>query len=360
MKGRVRIWIARILAVLALALAVAGFSSRDLRYAVSAAVEHLRLMAARRPIEDVIDLPDTPADVRAKLRLLSAARRLASDDLALPNNGSYTTYVDVGRPELAWNVFATRELSIQPLEWCFPVVGCVVYRGYSYEQEAREFAATLNEQGHDTYVSGVTAYSTLGWFEDSVLSTFIGRSSEDLAAIVFHELAHAQLYVQGDSAFNESFATTVEREGMRRWLRSQGQHESLDRVVATWRRREARVRLMLATREDLDRLFSSETSVEEKRQRKSEILDELRQALCVMAGDCKDGQPRRSASRDTEPLNNAYLVAVGTYHTYVPGFEALLDEADGNLPRFYKLAKELGELTLEERKHYLLGEAGHL
>ena len=357
MTGRVTTWIARIFAALAVAAAVAWFSSRDLRYAASAAVEHLRLMAARRPIQEVIDEPETSAEVREKLRLVSAVRRFASDVLALPDNGSYTTYVEVGRPELAWNVFATPEFSIQPLEWCFPVAGCVVYRGYSSEREAREFASSLSEQGHDTYVSGVTAYSTLGWFDDSVLSTFIGRSTEDLAAIVFHELAHAQLYVPGDSAFNESFATTVEREGMRRWLRSQGRQEALDRVVDTWRQREARVRLMLLTREALGGLFSGEASPDEKRRRKSELLDDLRLALCVMAGDCKEGEPRRSASRDAEPLNNAYLVAVGTYHTYVPGFEALLATSDGDLLRFYRSAKELGELSPEERKAYLLGEA---
>lgn len=357
MARRVRTWGTYIAGALTLAAGVAWFSSRDLRYTAAAAVDHLRLMATRRPIQDVIDLPETPADVRGKLRAVARARRFASETLGLPDNGSYTTYVDVGRPEVAWNVFAVPELSIRPLEWCFPVVGCVVYRGYASEQEARAFASALDEDGHDTYVSRVSAYSTLGWFEDPVLSTFIDRSVEDLTATIFHELAHQQLYVAGDSAFNESFASTVEREGMRRWLGAQGQEEVLQRVLTSWDEREARVRLMLATRKELGRLFASETPVEEKRRRKADLLNQLEQALCEMDGDCESRRTDRSAGGGVAVINNAYLVAVGTYNTYVPGFEAMLRKAKGELAPFYEMAEELGKLPPEERTARLHGNA---
>jgi predicted aminopeptidase len=358
MIRRVRIWGAYIFATLTLTAGVAWFSSHDLRYAASAALDHLRLMAARRPIEYVVDLPETPSDVREKLRFVTRARRFASDTLRLPDNGSYTTYVDIRRPEVAWNVFAVPELSIRALEWCFPVVGCVVYRGYSSEPEARAFASGLSDDGHDTYVSRVTAYSTLGWFDDPVLSTFIDRSAEDLAATIFHELAHQQLYVTGDSSFNESFASTVEREGMRRWLGSQGQKETLERVSKTWGEREARVRLILATRAELGLLFASEAPVEEKRRRKRELLNQLEQALCEIDDDCEGRRTARSAGGQIKAINNAYLVAVGTYNTHIPAFEAMLAETDGVLTRFYEMAEELGKLPPEERTARLDGSAG--
>ena len=358
MKRRIKVWGFLALAGLVLTLVLGWFSSRDFRYVVTAAVDHLRLMAARRPIRVVIDAPETSDVVRGKLDLLLRARRFASGVLGLPDNGSYTTYVEVGRPELAWNVFATPELSTRALEWCFPVVGCVVYRGYFAEEDAREFASGLREEGHDVYVSRVTAYSTLGWFEDPVLSTFIDLRAEDLAALVFHELAHQRLYIPGDSAFNESFAVTVEREAMRQWLGSQGRKEALAQVVARWAARDARTALMLETREALEGLFASELTDDEKRDRKAELFGELQEALCALAGDCESQTLRRSAGGDVRTINNASLVAVGTYHGYVPGFVELLTEANGDLTRFYNLAEKVGARPAEERKEYLMAQRG--
>ena len=167
-------------------------SSERVRYAASAAVNHLRLMASRVSVQSLIDDPNTPPERRAKLKTVLRARRFATEELHVPDNASYRHYIEVGRPEVGWNVFAAPEFSLKPLEWCFPVAGCVVYRGYSSEAAARALAAELSDQGNDVYVARLSAYSTLGWFEDSLLSTFMNRRAEDIVGIVFHELAHQQ------------------------------------------------------------------------------------------------------------------------------------------------------------------------
>jgi predicted aminopeptidase len=326
-------------------------SSERVRYAASAAVDHVRLMASRVSVQSLIDAPDTPTELRAKLETVLRARRFASEELALPDNASYKHYIDVGRPEVGWNVFAAPELSLKPLEWCFPVAGCVVYRGYSSESDAWAFAADLREQGNDVYVARFTAYSTLGWFEDSLLSTFMDRPAESIVGIIFHELAHQQLYVAGDSDFNEAFAMTVEHEGLRRWLRSEDEAEALDRIRDGWDRSDQRTRLMLHTRGALGELYASSLGPMEMRERKQTLLNEVRQSLCTLDGDCASEESARA--REKRPLNNATLAAVATYSDLAPEFEKLLAREGGDLARFYEQVAVIANLPANERAERL-------
>ena len=190
-------------------------------YLLQSAEGQLSLMSKREPIARVIDEPSTSPKLRAQLQSVTAIRNFASRELELPDNGSYRKYADIGRPYVVWNVVAAPEFSVEPKKWCFPIVGCVAYRGYFVEAKARHFAAGLHAQGYDVVVGGVAAYSTLGHFDDPILSTMVNWDDVELAAIIFHELTHQLLYVRNDASFNEALATTVEEEGVRRWLESQ-------------------------------------------------------------------------------------------------------------------------------------------
>jgi predicted aminopeptidase len=183
---------------------------------------HLHLMCSREDIAELLQDEHTPAELKDKLRLVLQIREFASDQLDLPNNDSYKSYVELDRDHVVWNVVAAPEFSMELEKWCFFIVGCVTYRGYFSEVKAQTFADTLRAEGNDVYVPGVDAYSTLGWFDDPMLSTLIKRSEPRLAGLIFHELAHQLLYIKNDSAFNESFAKTVELEGVRRWMAYRG------------------------------------------------------------------------------------------------------------------------------------------
>src|SRR5688572_22417199 len=221
--------ISRVLLVL---LAAGALSGCGTMYLVQAARGQMQLMNERRPIPQVVADPDTSETLRAKLMEVGAARDFASEVLGLPENGSYRSYADLGRSYVVWNVVATPEFSVEPKRWCFPVAGCVAYRGYFSEAAAKKFAAKLRSQGYDVVVGGVPAYSTLGRFADPVLNTMLGYGDVDLAAIIFHELSHQVVYIPGDSAFNEAFAVAVEQAGLQRWLAFRGRSGELERYKA--------------------------------------------------------------------------------------------------------------------------------
>src|SRR5271165_3787281 len=197
-------------------------------YLLQSAQGHLALMSKRQPISGVIDNPRTPAALRTQLEAVASIRDFASRDLGLPDNGSYRAYADLGRPYVVWNVVAAPEFSVEPKEWCYPIVGCVAYRGYFVERKARSFAGKLERKGLDVSVDGVAAYSTLGHFDDPILNTMLGWNDVELASIIFHELTHQMVYVPDDADFNEALATTVEEEGVRRWLLAQGRTRDLE------------------------------------------------------------------------------------------------------------------------------------
>ncbi|MDD5330670.1 MAG: aminopeptidase, partial [Sulfuricella sp.] len=196
----------------ALAIAAALFISgcANLGYYSQAVGGHLHVMNAAHPIRDVLQDPAADPELKHQLEDVAAIREFASRELALPDNNSYRAYADLGRPYVVWNVFAAPEFSVEPEKWCMAFVGCVNYRGYYDRADADRYADALRHRGLDAFVGGITAYSTLGLFDDPVLNTFLRLGDTEVARTLFHELAHQRLYVKGDSVFNESFATTVE------------------------------------------------------------------------------------------------------------------------------------------------------
>jgi predicted aminopeptidase len=320
-------------------------------YLAQAARGQLQVMRARQPIEDVLEDKRTPPNLRATLTEVRAARAFASSELGLPNNRSYRTYADMKRQYVVWNVVATPEFSIKPQRWCFPVAGCVAYRGYFHEQAARKFAAGLRARGYDVFVGGVPAYSTLGKLADPVLSTMLPYGDSELAAIIFHELSHQVVYVAGDSEFNEAFAVTVEQAGLERWLTLRGRDDELRQYRARRQRQQQYMVLFTRTRRKLAALYASPLPPETKRERKQAIFDTL-------ASDIHDMEKRlgtRSSYDDwiAGGLNNAHLASVATYFDCVPGFERMLAAKNGNLPQFYAAVRDLSRKPRAERHAYL-------
>lgn len=307
------------------------------------------LLAAREPVPRLLDAPDTPPDLKQHLRLALQARNFASRSLGLPDNRSYRLYADLGRPYVVWNVFATPELSLAPRTHCFPIAGCVAYRGFYEQGRARGAAALLRGEGMDTYVAGVEAYSTLGWFADPMLNTMLHWGDERLAAVIFHELAHQQLYVPDDSAFNESFASFVEHEGMRQWRAARGLAAD---DGAEERQRRQFTELILASRARLETLYASPLTTELKRQGKAAEFVRLREQYQWLRDSQWQGDKRYDAWI-MAPLNNAKLLPFGLYDQWVAAFANVFKQAAGDWPRFYQRARELGALPAAERRQAL-------
>ena len=316
-------------------------------YYAQAVSGHLELMWLAVPIEEHIRQTHTPDALRAKLARVLVIREFASRDLALPDNGSYRSYADLGRPFVVWNVFATPEFSIKPVESCFPFAGCVTYRGYYSEEAAQRYAAGLAEKGHDIHVGGVPAYSTLGWFDDPVLSTFIQYPEVEVARIVFHELAHQTVYVKDDTMFNESFASIVEEEGVRRWLEREGTPAQRAAYLESRRRRSEFTAFMLKYRSRLADFYARPAPVEERRAGKQRIfadLDDEYRALKTSWGGFS-GYDRLFTRR----ANNALLASIASYAELVPAFRALLGRNQGDLKAFYEAARDLARTEKPER-----------
>jgi predicted aminopeptidase len=331
--------LSRILTGALLLTVTAALSGCGTLYIAQAAQGQVQLLAARRPIERVIADPRTAAPVRAKLEAMREIRRFAVEALALPDNASYRSYADIGRPYVVWNVVATPEFSVEPLHWCFPVAGCVAYRGYFKEARATAFALGLESRGDDAFVGGVPAYSTLGRFADPILSTMIDYPDSDLAAVVFHELAHQRVYAAGDSQFNEAFAETVEETGLARWLAARGRSDELARFERRRASQQAFVGIFVRGRERLRVLYAQPLPAAQMRLRKAEMLADI--AAQVRARERARGV--RSGFDDwlESGLNNAHLASVGTYFDCVPAFERLLAAGADDLPSFYAAVARL-------------------
>jgi predicted aminopeptidase len=318
-----------------------------LRYYSQAVSGQLDLMRRASPIDEQLARADVPAALKAKLEAVLRIRRFASRELGLPDNGSYKSYADLGRPYALWNVFAAPEFSLEPVTSCFVFAGCVSYRGYFSEADAQAEGAARRAQDYDVYVGGVPAYSTLGWFDDPVLSTFIRYPDAALARLIFHELAHQLLYVKSDTRFNESFATTVEQAGVERWLAQSGSDRDRADYERLQRMRGEFVALVGKYRAMLEQYYRQDLPVEEKRlgkaRRFAEMEAEYRQLKTSWGGFA--GYDRWFATKS----NNATLASVALYTELVPAFQALLRRVGGDLPRFYAAAKELAKLPKEER-----------
>jgi len=333
------------LAALGVLLFVSGCGS--LEYYAQAVGGHLEVMRLAVPIEERLREADTPGPLRAKLAKALAIREFASRELALPDNDSYRRYADIGRPFVVWNVFAAPEFSVKPIESCFLFVGCVSYRGFYSEESAQRHAAALAEQDHDVYVGGVAAYSTLGWFSDPVLSTFIQYPEPEVARIVFHELAHQLVYVKGDTMFNESFAATVEEEGVRRWLEREGTPAQRAAYEDSRKRRAEFVALVSKYRAQLAAFYDRPVQLEEKRAGKRRLFAQMQdEYVSLKASWGGFAGYDRLFSRGA---NNALLASIASYSELVPAFRALLAQRHDDLPAFYAAVRELSKLDKPER-----------
>ena len=328
-------------------LAVTGCSTLD--YYSHLATGQLQLLKARQPIEPLLSDPQTDPALQQRLALALQARAFASAELGLPDNRSYRLYADIQRPFVVWNLFATAEFSLQPKLHCFPIAGCVAYRGYYDQGRARGAAALLAAQGLDTHIGGVEAYSTLGWFDDPILNTMLRWSDERLVAVIFHELAHQQLYVADDTAFNESFASFVEREGLRQW-RAARNLTALDPEGE--QQREQFIALVLASRERLQQLYASDLPETAMRQAKQAEFARLRRDYAALREQQWNGMGRYDGWM-AAPLNNARLLPFGLYDQWIPAFAQLFEQVQRDWPRFYQAVAELGRLDAQERQQRL-------
>lgn len=333
----------------------------DAPYYWQAARGQWHLIQQKQPIEDLLNATDTPEPTKESLHYLLQVREFALQQLALTDNRSYLEYVDLQRNYVSWNVFATPELSMQNHTWCYPIAGCVSYRGYFSEQQAQDYARQLQQQGFDTYVGGVGAYSTLGWFDDPVLSTFLQRGKLSLAALLFHELAHQVLYVKDDTVFNESFATSVETILLQRWIQRQDLQNQWQPYEQAQQRQQAFTRLIMEHKQRREQLFKSDLTDEQKRAEKQRLIHALAKDYTLLKQTWQGYSGYDEWFR--AGLNNAQLSTVAAYHELTPGFLALheqtqQDQPDQKLASFLKQCSELAKLSKEQRHERLNQLAG--
>lgn len=323
----------RRLAISGLVLAILVFlvcivpGSCQISYLSQAIAGHLRIMGAAKPIEKILKHDSLNPEVGNKLRLVLDVRAFAVGVLDLPDNKSYTRYSKIRDEYPGWNVFCAPEFSIQPVTWCFPFAGCVVYRGYFKKQKAAAFAEKMEKQGYDVCLDPFAGYSTLGWFPDPLLSSQLRYDSLRLASLVIHELAHQEFYKPGDSDFSEAFAVTVERAGVLRWLDSLGLEDRKARALRYWDRVDERAGRMLKARNELNDIYQSSRDTAFMLRKKDSIIGSLEKDLNI---------------RD-EKINNAWLVPVSTYHSKIPFFQNLLDSCGGDFSNFYLEVAKMGK-----------------
>lgn len=314
---------------------------------------HRQVMVDRRPVAELLEEGGVDAGLRERLALSQRLRDFSVAELHLPDNASYRSYTDLGRDAVLWNITAVPEFSLDPHRWCYPVVGCQSYRAYFDPQAARAQAAAMAEQGYDVRVNPVTAYSTLGRFPDPLLNTMIRREEPRLADVLFHELAHQQVYIRGDTAFNEGYATFVGHQGVRLWLEQTGQTERI-RAFEARQERAARFRGLLAeTRERLAFLYRSGLPEALMRIEKAVILAGLQRRFRESVAE--DPEMAAWESWFDRPVNNARLAGVATYHEWVPAFAALYEQQDRDMARFHQAVARLGEKDDESRRERMRG-----
>ena len=323
-----------------------------LGYYAQAVGGHFTLLQSARPVADWAADPATPEPLRQRLELTQRMRDFAVAELKLPDNDSYRRYADLKRSAAVWNAVAAPELGLTLKTWCFPVLGCVGYRGYYSREPADALASELRAQGYETLVYGVPAYSTLGWSNwvggDPLLNTFVNWTEGDLARMIFHELSHQVAYANDDTTFNESFATAVERIGVRRWLQRHGSEATRAEYAALEQRRVDFRAFTLHWRTELDALYKGDADEAAKRQRKAEIMARMRTEYGVMKRERWAGY----AGYDSwfERANNASFAILAAYTELAPQFERLFDRLGEDLPRFYAQVQGLAVLPKDQRR----------
>ena len=341
-RGGLRL--AAVAGLLLLAQAIGGCSSLQdgPGYYLQSMFGHLDLISRAKPVATLIADDSTDPALRKRLEQARAMRVFASQSLALPDNASYTTYADLQRPYVLWNVFAAPELSMTLQQWCFPVAGCVSYRGYYDRVDAERFAKALDQQRLEVSVGGVPAYSTLGWFDDPLLSTFVQYPEGELARLMFHELAHQVVYVPGDTTFNESFASAVEEIGVEKWFAQRNDPAAALAYRQYNERRRSFLELLIRHKSALAALYAQPLSDEDKRLGKQRVFDALRADYQQL----KDSWGGNTAYDRwfSQPVNNARLAAVGAYSDLVPAFRVLFDQSNGDFTLFYASVRQLAAL----------------
>lgn len=316
------------------------------------------MLLKRTPIEKVLKSEELSEDKKNKLKLVLEIRKFAMTELELPVGGSYAAYVETGRPFVVWNLVVAPEFSLAPVEFCFLVAGCVTYKGYFNKYKALKQAEKYKARGFDVTVGGVKAYSTLGWFDDPVLDTFLSGSEIDLAALLFHEFAHQAVYLPGDTTFNESFATAIEIESVRRWLEARGSADDFNLYQEARLRQKQFLEFMEFKKEKLRQLYQSDIEDQHKRLSKKQMFAEIRQDYKRLkqswgiAGDSKDWA-------DYE-RNNADLSMITAYNDLVPEFQGLLARHDGNITAFVEDVKTMKKMSVDDRRQKLSAALIHL
>lgn len=328
-----------------------------LRWYSQAIDGHFHILGQREPIRQVIDNPHTDARLKERLTAALTIRDFASTELHLPDNNSYREYADIGRDSPVWNVVASRSLSFDAHEWCYPLVGCLNYRGWYRKASAQEEARLLATQHYDVLVSPVIAYSTLGWFSDPLLPGMLRYSDARLAELLFHELAHQQLFVKGDTSFNEAFAETVAHAGVEHWLMAQHNEQALRNWRADRAVREEINQLILKTRNALEAVYQNNNNEERLRGKERLIMTLRHDYLKLLSAEPTDS-PRHHALRAwgewfAQPLNNANFVLFSVYQQGVKRFQQLLQCLSGDLMTFYEHAEKMQEWTTQQRHTWL-------
>ena len=333
---------------------LAAFSTgcETLSYYRQAVGGHLSLMMSGEDVDELLRDPETNPELKQQLRTANEARRFARERLALPVGDSYTEYVALERPWVLVNLIAAPAFSLEPRTWCYPFVGCQSYRGYYDVSMARSKAEALEAQGYDTFIGGVTAYSTLGWFDDPLHSGFTRLERDRMVALIFHELAHRVLYVDGDTAFNESFATAVELEGLRLWARERADDGAFERALARLRHQKQTLALVEATTRELEQLYSRAGALTEDRlrQRKEAILRQLIEDYNALSRDWDQPGP---LGDDPQRLNNANLALFRQYNQHIPAFRQMIEASDHDFEAFYEAARALAQKPREKRERLL-------
>lgn len=316
---------------------------------------HFQLLADRQSIEETIAAPDSHEERARKLALILELRDFAESELLLDPGNHYLDYVELNRRHVVWNVSAAPEFSLDSKGWWYPFLGRLTYRGYFAEADAREYADRLASKGDDVFVGGVDAYSTLGWFNDPVLSSFIRRDDADLAELIFHELAHQKIFARGDTDFNEAFATALAQEGVRRWLIAKNDPAAIEQRRVSFERETAFINLLLATRDRLEALYSSHdvehsnaAELEKLRADKQEILDLLQIDYALLRDNWWNGFTGYDRWMSL-PINNARLNTIDAYYDLAPAFKAILNDVDGDLEAFYRAVKRLKRMKKKAR-----------
>jgi len=322
-----------------------------LSYYYQAISGQMHLLVNRRGLDRVLLSESVNPALKERIVLARRITEFAERELGLPVGNTFSSYVDVGSPYLLWNVFAAPEFSLTLKTFCYPIAGCVSYKGYFSAESAAKFSATLADQGLDTFSGGVAAYSTLGWFADPLLNTYIDRNDTQLAALIFHELAHRVVYIPGDTRFNESFATAVEQAALRRWLQVDKASAALEDYQLTERHRSQVLTLIAEARTELETVYNSAETDKVKREQKMQVIASLKADYWALAANWNSGQV--FADWMASDINNAMLGAVADYNDWVEYFEIWLASLDGDLPVFFRGVKQLANLDDAERILFL-------